>query len=681
MKFKRISITIMAAVMLLSGCSKQEMPGEISSEITSNSEISDPMQNSTDDPQGEKIPSISYGIYFTDENVSISNGKLVVSPKLMGGGADTHVGIMVFVDGVPQKYAAENSAEESYMSTFDIEANSEKTHNLKVDAKIDGDLDKHFISVITMLAPEYVSSPDNPYFGFYHRILRPVSLSVSEEVKNALPRNNYQILKTENSVMTKKQLEKFGLDEDADQGYGMGFYLLQSENLLETSYTLPENEKKLKLNFCAFTTVPTVETFRVTFFVNHKQVNFNGNQEYLDVTMEGEKITEREIEIDNVNAGDFVYCIAVPLVEGESTYKSDSKMILSTNAETPENNSSSSDLNSQEPDTSTSSQEDPQEDQVSTNPAAVKEISFNNKIVPLFSIGESMYAVEGRRDVSLLKINHNGEILKKSTHKSDIRVHGSKISSFENNIFNSSGSGTGSIAIGGSKDPSVSLALLDAELNELKKLKITDHIGTNYDFDDKRIVYVYRNDDKTEELRVCDWDLKNHKTLMILPAENDSRFNEIALADGFIAFRSTDKTGNYYGVCDFNGKVEKHLKSNMSSEIQVIGDTALWFDKHVNAADGEIPSGEVVLYRNGKFEVIRTENPIESQDVFLTEENEFVTLFPDNDVLRIYKNGVKTAEISLESEEYIFSVIRAGSKIVAGTAVGNEHKLKIWEMK
>ncbi len=167
---------------------------------------------------------------------------------------------------------------------------------------------------------------------------------------------------------------------------------------------------------------------------------------------------------------------------------------------------------------------------------------------------------------------------------------------------------------------------------------------------------------------------------MTLSDRDDGRFNSIAIADGYVAFTATDKHGHYYGVCDFNGKSELQPKEGISNDIQAIGETALWSDMNVNVVGGEIPSGEIVMYTDGEFRMIKPENPIESQDVFLTGENEFFTALSDGDILRQYKNGVKTAEIPLEKGEQTISVTRAGNKVFAATRVNGEYKLRIWEL-
>lgn len=687
MKTGKILIGLLAGALLLTGCAKQEIPEDNSDADSIYSEISDPM-NVPEENNSHKVPSITYGAEFNAERVSLSDGKLVVKPKLMGGSSDTHIGIMIFVDGVLQKYSVENSDENNFMSMFDIKAESEKEYSLNVSAKVDDELDNHYISMATMLAPEYTATADNPNFGFYHKILGLMSISAPNEIKTVLSSEKHEILKAENSVLTQKQREKFGLDDEMfQQNSTTQFNLLQSDNPLEMKYVLPAGKNKLKLNFSALSTVSKVQDFRIMFFVNHEPVKFNGTKEYLDTTVEGDKITEQEIEIDDVKIGDFVYCIAVPLASNENTFKSESKLIVGENdqsltsgkqnSETVSSNDSSSSDTENTDNSSVSNISNNSKPTVPNTNANVSTGEFDNvklsgKIIPRFAIGEDLYADS---EDGLCIIDLNGNVIKKSPNGSNFNIKGDKISMMWDNSSDISASQNGALTFIEPADKTITLNLLDKEFNEIKSVTITDNIGQCYSFDEMTIAYITEN---SEEIRTLGWDFNNPKTLMTL--SSGARFNSIVLGNGFIAFTYTDNSGTNYGICDLNGNVKEYGKDGITSAIQVIGGTALWRDEHVDTSSGQIPSGEVVLYRNGKFETVKTENAIESQNVFLIGENEFITAMLDSGVLRQYKNGVKTGETSLEEGEYVFSAARVGNKIVVGTALGSDYRLRIWEI-
>ncbi len=167
-------------------------------------------------------------------------------------------------------------------------------------------------------------------------------------------------------------------------------------------------------------------------------------------------------------------------------------------------------------------------------------MEFNGRIIPRFSIDGYIYATESKQDAALIKLDSNGNIVKKLADGSNFKLHGDKITKI-----------TSSPSADGNGE-TVTLTLLDKDFNEVKKLSISDD-GTKYgyDFDENRIAYIYLNDDNSAELRVCDWNFTNQKTLMSVPS--GSNFGEIVLTDSCVAFKLSNN-GQYYGVCDFNGK-------------------------------------------------------------------------------------------------------------------------------
>ena len=662
---KKISIAFLAAILLLSGCSEQDLPNEIPERSSDNSSIADPMKEPADksdksdgsgtgDAEDERYISTSYMVSFGEDNVSLTENGLIVSPNIKGGGAGTRIGIMLFIDGVIQKYRADDSTEENYMSVYKIERGLEVTPELNVSARLDGGLDEHSITMITMLAPDYVPPTDSPYFGNYHRTLSAEAVILPDNIEEVFPAENYKVLKAENSVFSQKQIEKYGIEERTQS-----FVLRQSDKGIEDYYTLNDGESKLTLRFAAYTKLHLVEDHRVTFYVNHKPVTFNGGYEYLDYTLEGEKITELDIELDDVKPGDFVYFISAPLVPNGYDYanKSVSKLIVSENDVSRDEPAEGSDSQTSPPQSSSS--EDPSTPSESTAVYGESSVKFVGNIRPKFSVDGNVYAVISDGVAVLSKLDDKGNVLKKIDYGFNHNAHGDKIS-----------------IITDTYDPQkANLVLLDKELNEIKSVEVTfDSNSHSYDFDDKTIAFIYMNEDLSQEIRVCDWELKNTKTLMEVPS--GTIINKIALANDFVAFILTDKSGNYYGICNFDGHNEMYLKSNMANGIGVYGNTALWSNQH-----GEDTSkGEITLYKDGKFEIIRPTDPFESQDVFLTGENEFFTWQARTDVVRQYKDGVMTAEIPLEKGEHIYSIVRAGNKIFAGTKVEGEYQLKIWEL-
>lgn len=659
MKVNKI-MAVIAAALLFSGCASNNRRGSVldnQSNYTGNSapvfsSVADPMKVPSENSEQE-IPSTGY---MFKADFSAEDGKLIFSPTLSGLGSDTRIGIIVFVDGILQKYSVGNSSENKYLSIFEIKGESEEKYKLYLDKKVDETRSEHTVSYITMLAPDYVPPQETPRFGFYHRSLHYRSVSAPNGI-TAMSFETPNILKADNAAFTQKQIEFHHLENEAEMsGYTFDFGLLQSDELYETSYKLDDGESRLELNFYAYTTEKAVHDYRVTFFKNHEPVKFNGGYDYLDFTLEGNKITECKINISDVKPGDFIYYVAAPLEADADINKCEPKMVLSADG-TYGGNRNPAQGNSQNPNLS--------------NTELKNSVAFDERISVISSIGDFVYVM---RDSELLKINSLGEIVKTLANVENVKIHGDKIAVQENRVYDNIEI-DGVFAIGTSKEPYVILSLYDADFNELKSVKLTDNIvGRNYEFDADVIVYTT---DSGHEIRCCDWNLQNEKTLI----RSNLYISSLTLGEGFAAFTASGEDGEYCGVCTLDGKSETYRKDGLSMRIGTAQTTALWCDAHVNIPGGELPSGEVILWRGGHFEAIKTEKRIESQDAILTAEDEFFTAPEDGGVLKQYIDGKKAAELPLERTEDVYSVTRAGDKIFAHTSLGGKYYLRIWELK
>ncbi len=674
MKFKRLSVLLLSAVLLVSGCSGTDPDSIPSSTAPSGSEISDPMKQPADQ-SSVAPPATSYGFNFGTENIDHVDGKLVLSPMLIGGETPTRVGFMVFIDGIPQKYCSESSSEYSCISSFDVEENSEKTHKLTVDANIDNDRPEHIISISTMLVPEFVPPLETPSFGNYHRILRNNAKKLSGEITDIAAAGEYKALKAENRVLTNEEKEEYRLREEDGSGYTVECDLQQFKRL-EKTFTLKSGESRLTATLCAYSTQPDVQDYRVTIFVNNKPVKINGNYDFIDVTMEGGKISKTEITLENIKEGDFVYCFAAPLAEGEMAMKSASKMVISEK----NGSNNSDDLNPSEISSSSSSENSNASDNVSTPTESTENIGDGGTVVsdtnltPVLAIGDHLYAETKRGSTvypALCKVNSSGEVVKTLADVTSAKAHGDKIA-----VVKLSGD---SFSVGASAGKNI--MLLDKDLNIVKSLDINGSYGI-IDFNEDRIVYVSDGN----EICSCDWNWENHKTLFSLSSEPQGAqyFVDIKLGEGFVAFNAqaaiNNKDVDYYGVCDFSGNYEIYRKDGINYS-QVCGKTAVWGDRHTDVVNGVMPSGNFVMYMNGTFRNFKTENVLESQDVFLTGENEFFTVLGDNyGVIKQYKNGSEIREISLGKGNSAANIVHTDSMLYADVIERRGRTMKCWEL-
>lgn len=691
MTMKKAKLALLAFVfgVTLCGCTNDTIP---SSNTINTSIADDPMNIPINDGTGtgeDKEPiSFAYALSFGEDYFKVENNKLTIMPALTGDHrASVNVGLRVFVDGMPQYYSDIDSLSSTDMMRFDTVVDTKKSYELTVDTLIDPNLSQHTIVAAGLAYPDYYPK-ENTSFGNYHKMLSSVTSPLPTEDADFSSANDINILNLENYVMSQEQKEGFGLNDTN----GVMDIELNQNGIGVSTYEIKDNS--LTLSFNAYSTVETVIPYRVSFYKNHKQVKFNGDYDYIDVTVEGGKMSQTEIEIGDVNSGDFIYCIAAPLVNREILIKSRSTIALGDSAGLPINSNSDSDPNSSSGMTSSSiSDSDPQVSSESEpysetstngnsendpNSASISEVTFQDSI-PTLAIGDILYytAYDGKMRIYSSK---NGTDIANQTsfgfEDGRFFVHGNHISCYtvvgDDYIAN----------------------LYDKELNLVRSVKLNDILpknlwnvnGTNcIDFDEDRIVFAYWSSGANPgyEIRCCDWNLQNVKTIFSLPKDESNPTESIAavrLCDDYTAFwtngYSNGKAIQSYGISDFNGNFKIERKDGIYLP-QTNGNIAVWSDQHVDI--GALPSGSIVVSQDGKFSSFRTEERSESQFAFLCG-NSILTLNGGGNTLRIYDiNGNKIAQIAIEGGYSGSEAIMVGNKVYV-SAYGKSNTILVYEV-
>lgn len=332
---KKNSITFPITIILstmLTGCSQTV---DIPSSDISTSSAADPMQSTESEPESNPTESssesqeenepngvvtedISFGLRLRDEDIKYENGKLVLTPALLGDIGSARLGVMVFIDGILQEYTVSDTGEKTFIAQYNT-IPSEETHlDLTVDTVLDDGLNDHYILLCALDSPDFVPDLDHPWYGHRHDITNVRPQAVSAEKINYTPAENLKIMALENSVMTKEQIAEYtwGDPNEPDPPIDI-FQLTQEDNPAEMAdrFTLLGDETSLTLKFVTCMSDPHEADYRVGFFKNHIPCKFNGENDFMDITIAGGKITETEITIDDVEIGDVIYCIAFPKEE------------------------------------------------------------------------------------------------------------------------------------------------------------------------------------------------------------------------------------------------------------------------------------------------------------------------------------------------------------------------------
>ncbi len=642
---------ILASCVVLSGCDKGGAPS-LESE---NSIISNPFEESiSGDLTSEPVSSeVSYGFGLHGDEAEFTENLLKIPMLLKGTESSVDVGVMVYVDGILQEYSAEQSGNNSVMNRFSTTVNEDKTIPIYTDAKFDSSLAKHTINGISILNPDFHPKSDSPYFGNNHKALSGSSGYISIDGKSVSYAENIHILKAENpSVITSEQKEKYEIRENTWDTVS----LLQSGNDSNT-FTINGSESGLELDFAMYTTSSGNSDYRFSFYKNHTLTKFNDEYDYLDVKVEGGKIVEAKISIDDVKVGDFLYCVAVPL---NSTHeyiypiKTDSIMVTG------------SEFNSGATGGNCTSDNQPSESQANNTDFELNSGTMGDNSISDNRSSESQTnntdpVLNPIQNLTVLRPFNNG-IVYQSDDKICYSENGTE-------IIKSTQIGSGSIVAASAHEDVFSLIklelpsfeakgiLLDKNLNVIKSIDLQKFMDENmidsYDFIDlapNAIYFVDRN------MRLCSCTWGNGDVKVIAKADSLGEpgiaFTSIKRANDYTAFSANKELNgtvvSYYGIIKDNGECQIYRKDGIASP-QTVGNITLWLDAHEKP--GVQSSGEVVLFKDGEFVTLKTQDPMESAYAVLCDNGIVVTQL-SNVVIKQDSNQ-KGAEIRVYDDNKI----------------------------
>lgn len=699
MKKIKILFPILCTLIMLCGCSTN---------LTATPPVSDVVDNpfsqitEQENIQQGLVSIASYGLgYASNKELTITENIVTIPLELAGGAKGTQVGILVYLDGILQTYSTDNSEEELTMHLFDISAESKTTQPLYVNAVLDSSFKKHYINLVSVLLPEY--RPENPdaSFGTYHSGLTilPKELEI-KGIETLLPYSNDILKSNDATVIKNSDIIKYGISEDS-----CASFVLFSDLNSDLNKKIYSDNGKLTLSLMSYTMQSDDNgIYRVSFYKSHQLVKINGEYEYIDVNLSREKISFNDIIIDNIKAGDFVYCVAVPLSnEGlEMPYKT--KSVYVSVSDTPVESNISNE----------SSKTDFTED-VSSTTQTTEGIEPSVTIVS--STEEETPVTESTSDVETSTLGVNKQVL--FTYEDTLILAGFKGNdelyiytskdgkNIDKEAFISEGvigihrirkTEDGYVILYYNSDLSISGNIYDKDFNCIKTIEFSKVLGYDpqltscelLDVNSNKICYTKNNG---SELYVCDLNGNNNKMLIKLDSSQNNAATlivGISLMEDGVAITANGRNDNksiyFYGVTDFDGnyKLYQKYQKNKIQAPQTISNIAIWADTHLELT--QTSSGEIVVYNNGKFTTINTITSNESQYAFLGDDgNSVLTYTEDFDNcsanITVYEDGVAVKRLYVNTDGVIGNNLVLFAGKIYANIIGDSYKLVCWDLR
>lgn len=298
---KKIVALLSMLVIVLTGCKSNSQE----SKPSDNTIISDPFIGDASNSGNLPMTTASFEIGIINKDAKLTNNTLQVPLMLKGDEWCEELGIKVYIDGILQEFSPDNSENYSYNNIMSVKTD-DTDYLLKIKAKFDESIEPHTISTVSIYNPEFAPKAGMS-LGNNHQAAAGAFRTLPITYTELEYADNTTIYQSQApSPITKEQSEKYNLKGEYDEA----FLLLQNDG--GKTYALNENGTSVSLQFVAGTQAAGSEKYRVSFYKNHELTAFNGDYYYLDISLEGGKISITDIELSGVKEGDFLYCIAVP---------------------------------------------------------------------------------------------------------------------------------------------------------------------------------------------------------------------------------------------------------------------------------------------------------------------------------------------------------------------------------
>lgn len=237
--------------------------------------------------------------------IDYSGGELCLKFGFNNEAADCQVGIVVFIDGIAQKYSMQPKENKTYMQTYELTGIGKQYVDIYLTPEFGLQGDKHYVTFASMLEPLYIPEVAEMGYGYFHNLAVNLPCIINYPVKSA----PIEIDSSEYEVVEKEKRE----------GITGKLYQNGEETLciaLDDSATTVQ----LEVNCKGYID----EIFRMSAWINGEPAAVFNEKYYIDVPVgEGKKsvmdltFEKNMTEWKDINSLDLFF---VPITNQNSTY-------------------------------------------------------------------------------------------------------------------------------------------------------------------------------------------------------------------------------------------------------------------------------------------------------------------------------------------------------------------------
>lgn len=660
-----IVILIVVCASILTGCTKNKKTDEKETlDSVSSHNVENPFELSEDDESISSILTVaSYGYGILDRKERyVYEGNLMEIPIEVNNREDSiEVGIMIFIDGIPQRFSFKEDEKllEEYVKAIELPKKSKiiKTAVFTPTVGKKGDVLK--LHVTSLLNPSYIPEGESRSFNVNHSLLDilPVELEYKADSKSLDYKENF----IESIIMSEEARSDLQIREEPFNDIQLHDDNAGRYNSLPCIPYIEGSDLNLKISAYGVDTCK----YRTTIFVNHlpiKTLYSNDYYDYYDVSVQKDYLARIDFTINHDEISEknnFIYAISVPLKEDANVngcLKTSTKLLL-PKEEVELLLNKDKKLEEQKI----------KEEQETHKENISSEESYDSSLFSFIGISKDniLYGLSKSNEVVSIDITAEQIIGRLSLEEQNL------------NLINYSILDNG-IAIASYENKKPSCRFYDSSMNLKKTVDIESLLSSEKplqirDFwvsrDGERFIYTADND---KSLYTCKVDLTDIKIIKEMEVDDrgPSGLGLTAYGDGIIGFRTSkeidNKRINFVGTINEDGTgYEAHkLTEGIDQQIggtQISKNTVLWHD--VNVVDLDTSSGIVLVKYNDELKKIKVEDRAESNHVILSNDGKnFATYLVNSNkstaVIKVY--DISEEKVLFQIEE---NLIEGTSKV------------------
>lgn len=297
-KKSKVIVLVMSAVLLMTGCGS-EKPNPPKEQETMNMETGNPFDlNEIETGNMEVMASYGYEITNMDcekRMVEYDGNEISFDFCYNNCAAECNVGMVMFIDGIAQKYSLDGSKEKKIITPVHLEKESKCNFNLKVEPDF-GSINKdHEMFFACMYEPDYVAPKQNAGYGNFQSILPMLPWKLTYENQKVIEdiEDTYKTSKMTDELkkeFTHKKMDGTIVNEIEREDR---YKLMQNNSEIESSIQSKDGKADFQIDLFGGGECK----YRLSAYVDNELVNAFGGKEYLDISTKEGQVSTADLSI------------------------------------------------------------------------------------------------------------------------------------------------------------------------------------------------------------------------------------------------------------------------------------------------------------------------------------------------------------------------------------------------